>query len=291
MAKVKITGHASGTGVITVTAPNTSTDRTITLPDTTGTLLDENSSVPAANLTGTVADARFPATLPAASAANLTTIPAANITGTLPAISGANLTGIPSTGLTSQQTFTSSGTWTKPTGITKIKVYVCGGGGGGGASVSTSWADWTAGGAGGGGTAVKIIDVTSISSVTVTIGAGGIANNVDTSSTAGGTSSFGSHCSGYGGGAGAYQNQPGAGGGATGGDYIIYGDDGTKNHTYQSVWFNGGKGGASYFGRGASGSAAGVQGGGGRGASAPNSGGGSNGTDGGAGFCLVEEYK
>ena len=94
MAKVKIQGNASGTGVLTVTAPNTSTDRTITLPDTTGTLLDENSSVPAANLTGTVADARFPATLPAASAANLTAIPAANLTGTLPAISGANLTGI-----------------------------------------------------------------------------------------------------------------------------------------------------------------------------------------------------
>ena len=33
MAKVKITGHASGTGVLTITAPNTSTDRTITLPD------------------------------------------------------------------------------------------------------------------------------------------------------------------------------------------------------------------------------------------------------------------
>jgi hypothetical protein len=77
MAKVKIQGHASGTGVLTITAPNTSTDRTITLPDTTGTLLDENSSVPAANLTGTVADARFPATLPAVSAANLTSIPAA----------------------------------------------------------------------------------------------------------------------------------------------------------------------------------------------------------------------
>ena len=38
MAKVKITGHASGTGVLTVTAPNTSTDRTITLPDSTDTL-------------------------------------------------------------------------------------------------------------------------------------------------------------------------------------------------------------------------------------------------------------
>ncbi len=59
MSKVKIQGNASGTGVLTVTAPNTSTDRTITLPDTTGTLLDENSSVPAANLTGTVATARL----------------------------------------------------------------------------------------------------------------------------------------------------------------------------------------------------------------------------------------
>ena len=39
MAKVKIQGHASGTGILTVTAPNTSTDRTLTLPDATGTLL------------------------------------------------------------------------------------------------------------------------------------------------------------------------------------------------------------------------------------------------------------
>jgi len=38
MAKVKIQGHASGTGVLTISAPNTSTDRTITLPDATGTL-------------------------------------------------------------------------------------------------------------------------------------------------------------------------------------------------------------------------------------------------------------
>ena len=38
MAKVKITGHASGTGIFTVTAPNSNTDRTITLPDGTGTL-------------------------------------------------------------------------------------------------------------------------------------------------------------------------------------------------------------------------------------------------------------
>ena len=55
------------------------------------------TALSASNLTsGTVPDARFPATLPAASAANLTSIPAANITGTLPAIDGSNLTGVSS---------------------------------------------------------------------------------------------------------------------------------------------------------------------------------------------------
>ena len=56
------------------------------------------TALSASNLTsGTLPDARFPATLPAVSAANLTNIPAANITGTLPAIDGSNLTGITST--------------------------------------------------------------------------------------------------------------------------------------------------------------------------------------------------
>jgi hypothetical protein len=82
MSKVKIQGNASGTGVLTVTAPNTSTDRTITLPDSTGTILDENSSLPAANLTGTVADARISA------------LTASKLTGALPALDGSNLTGI-----------------------------------------------------------------------------------------------------------------------------------------------------------------------------------------------------
>ena len=54
MAKIKITGHASGTGVLTVTAPNTSTDRTITLPDTTGTLLTADGD--GSSLTGVGVD-------------------------------------------------------------------------------------------------------------------------------------------------------------------------------------------------------------------------------------------
>jgi len=57
MAKVKIQGHASGTGILTVTAPNTSSDRTITLPDATGTLL--NSDGDGSSLTGVGGDLSF----------------------------------------------------------------------------------------------------------------------------------------------------------------------------------------------------------------------------------------
>ena len=49
---------------------------------------------------GTIPDARFPATLPAASAANLNNIPSANLTGALPGIDGGNLTNLSAGNLT-----------------------------------------------------------------------------------------------------------------------------------------------------------------------------------------------
>ena len=49
---------------------------------------------------GTIPDARFPATLPAASAANLNNIPSANLTGALPGIDGSNLTNLSAPNLT-----------------------------------------------------------------------------------------------------------------------------------------------------------------------------------------------
>jgi len=45
MSKVSITGNASGTGTFTIAAPNSNTDRTLTLPDETGTLLTSASSL------------------------------------------------------------------------------------------------------------------------------------------------------------------------------------------------------------------------------------------------------
>ena len=80
------------------------------------------TSLPAGQLTGTVADARFPATLPAASAANLTNIPAANVTGTLPAITAANLTNIPAANIVGVATagFARSGGFG---GITEVDIW------------------------------------------------------------------------------------------------------------------------------------------------------------------------
>ena len=82
MSDIKIQPSATGSGTVTITAPTTNTARVITLPDSAGTLLDENSSVPSANLTGTVVDARISA------------LTASKLTGDLPAISGVNVTNV-----------------------------------------------------------------------------------------------------------------------------------------------------------------------------------------------------
>jgi hypothetical protein len=71
MSKVKIEGNASGTGTLTIAAPNTNTDRTLTLPDGAGEILTDATGLTSSS-----------------------SLNAANLTGTLPAIDGSNLTGI-----------------------------------------------------------------------------------------------------------------------------------------------------------------------------------------------------
>jgi len=44
MSKIALTPNVSGTGTLTIAAPNTSTDRTLTLPDETGTIISSTSS-------------------------------------------------------------------------------------------------------------------------------------------------------------------------------------------------------------------------------------------------------
>jgi hypothetical protein len=149
------------------------------------------------------------------------------------------------------QVFTASGTWTKPSGCTKVKVTVVGGGGAGG---GTDTYFKTATGGGAGGTAIGYIDVSSVSSVSVTVGAGGTGNT--STGGSGGTSSFGSYCSATGGGGGegrlaASSGYAGAGGVGVGGTININGGGGYAT-TYGSAAASG-EGGVSFMGGGSRG--------------------------------------
>jgi hypothetical protein len=130
-------------------------------------------------------------------------------------------------GLNSVQTFTSSGTWTRPAGITKVIMEVQGAGGGGGHDATLVYCR----NGGGGGYAKKFLDVSSITSSTITVGTGGVGIVSAGTPTAGGDSSWADGANTItGGGSPASNNSSsasgfrgGAGGVASGGDINIDG--------------------------------------------------------------------
>ena len=89
-------------------------------------------------------------------------------------------------GLNSVQVFTASGTWTKPAGITKVIMEVQGAGASGNAYNNPNRLRTGAAG----GYAKKFLDVSSISTSTITIGAGGTAVTGNNYGIAGGLSSW-----------------------------------------------------------------------------------------------------
>ncbi|MDP7366366.1 MAG: hypothetical protein QGH83_03810, partial [Candidatus Pacebacteria bacterium] len=152
-------------------------------------------------------------------------VPATNLTGTVPtarlgsgtADSSVHLRGdgawaSAAGGLNSVQAFTSSGTWTRPSGVTKVNIFVVGGGGGGGSACLA----YGGAGGGGGGTCIKYtLDVSSISSATVTIGAAGSGGANPGNGGNGGASSWSGGGIAYTGNGGS--GGIGQGGGSTGG--------------------------------------------------------------------------
>jgi hypothetical protein len=137
------------------------------------------------------------------------------------------------------QFFFTSGTWYVPPGIGRVRVRMWGGGGG--TNVTSIGASYNIAGSGAGFALKAIYDLAGVTSIAVTVGAGGQQNT-----SAGGTSSFGSYCSATGGQTGVYGANIFSGGTGIGGD--INNTGGTA--AYSTSTYSAGGGAASIFGNG-----------------------------------------
>jgi hypothetical protein len=148
------------------------------------------------------------------------------------------------------QSFTTSGNFMVPAGVTQVEVEVWGGGAGSYASVSgVSSGSASGGGSGGGYARKRITGLIPDQSVTVVAGSGGNWGTVSSGATSGGTSSFGSYVSATGGSLNCLASATSPQNGATpagmgiGGDVNLIGSAGQA-----AVLTQGGMGGAAPMG-------------------------------------------
>jgi hypothetical protein len=189
-------------------------------------------------------------------------------------------------GFSGMQVFTSGGTWNRPAGVRYIRIKLQGSGGGASGHGESG---------GAGGYSERILDVTGISSVGVTVDGGGSGTYYANAGGNAGGSSFGPYLSCSAGHGANRQNQHSGGvsGNGSGGDLNIHTGGGGSHHD------NFGPGGTGYFGGAAP---SGHPQGGNfshnhQGHASPGTGGcgahyhGHRGSDGRPGLCVVEEYK
>jgi len=141
-------------------------------------------------------------------------------------------------GIQGLSVFTSDSTWTKPAGVRYIRVQLQAGAGGGSGHGE---------GGGAGGYAERFLDVTSISSVAVTIGGGGSGTYYNNAGNNGGASSFGPYLSASAGHGANRQNNHSGGisGVGSGGNLNLHMGGGLSHHAYSAqscadTYFGGG---------------------------------------------------
>ena len=297
MAANTIKGNATGAAA---SATDLTTVPTACMPALTGDVTSAAGSVAltiAANAVTNAKAAQMPAN----------TIKG-NATGA--AASAADLTGAQVQALlTAQptvQTFNASGTWTKPTGVKRVRVRAIGGGGGGAGATAAAAAACSGGGGASGSYGEGVYDVTATATVVVTVGAAGSAGvAANGTGGTGGATSFGALLtapSGLGGvgmvsGTTQAWGLGGAAGAAgTGGSINAAGCGGGNSLRETGVLMIAGSGAVGPFGGGprgsttaAAGSAGGAPGAGGSGA-ASNSATGFAGGAGNVGLIIVEEF-
>jgi len=146
-----VTIKSTGGGSVTVQAPNTASDYTVDFPAANGTMIVASGGVVPASQGGTGLSS------PGTSGNVLTSNGTAWTSAAAPVIN--------------VQTFTSSGTWTKPAGYSassRVLIQAWGGGGSGARSALG------AGGGGGGGYNERWVTLSTMGATeTITIGAGG----------------------------------------------------------------------------------------------------------------------
>lgn len=211
--------------------------------------------------------------------------------------------------------YQSSATWTKPSTFKMICVELVAGGGGGGGAAQAAASQHSKGGGGGGGEYAKRwftpADLTGVTTVAITIGAGG-TSSVGAGGSAGGDSSFGSLFSCVGGGGGFMTGPNGAAWGAAGGDggsggtgtvdFRVAGQGGAFGYGSGALC-TGGSGGSSHLGGGGAAVTSGATtastqgkdalgwGGGGGGALVDTTGASVRGGLGKGGYCIVTVYN